>query len=335
MVTPSTINRKVELSLFIKQAASQVGFDACGIAKADELHEDAIYLKQWLKEEKHGDMYFLTQNFEKRTDPRKLVPGSKSVVAVLLNYFPEKVQNTTAPQIAKYAYSAVDYHYVLKQKLKLLEQKITEKYGSEIVASNYQHSFVDSAPVLERRWAQLAGLGWIGKNRQLIHPGLGSFVFIGILMLNAETEYDEPIPNRCGKCTRCLDACPTEALENNGMNATKCISYLTIESKHGIDAQFHSKLSNYALGCDICADVCPWNKKWATANQHTGLSPEYQNSENNSVLDWDTESWQNLSKETFNIVFKNSAVKRAGYNKLMENIEYLNNSTNSELSDSF
>ena len=335
MVSPSTINRKEELSLFIKQEASQVGFDACGIAKADELPEDAAYLKQWLAEEKHGDMYFLTQNFEKRTDPRKLVPGCKSVVAVLLNYFPEKVQNTTAPQIAKYAYSAIDYHFVLKQKLKLLEQKITEKYGSEIVASDYQHSFVDSAPVLERRWAQRAGLGWIGKNMQLIHPGLGSFVFIGILMLNDETEYEEPISNRCGKCTRCLDACPTKALENNGMNATKCISYLTIESKHGIDAQFHPKLSNYALGCDICADVCPWNKKWATANQHTELSPEYQNSENNSVLDWDTESWQNLTKETFNIVFKNSAVKRAGYNKLKENIEYLNKSTNSELSDSF
>ncbi len=317
--------QKKELSSFVRQAALEVGFDACGVAKADELTEDADYLKLWLTEEKHGDMYFLTQNFEKRTDPRNLVPGCKSVVAVLLNYFPEKNQNPTAPQIAKYAYSAVDYHFVIKEKLKQLEQKITEKFGSEIVASDFQHAFVDSAPVLERRWAQRAGLGWIGKNRQLINPGLGSFVFIGILMLNAEAEYDEPIPNRCGTCSRCIDACPTKALDNNGLNATRCISYLTIESKHGIDSQFHSLLSNYALGCDICGNVCPWNKKWETAHQHNELSPVNPDFENESVLDWNAETWQQLSKETFNQVFKKSAIKRAGYEKLKQNIEVLKN----------
>ena len=317
--------QKKELSSFVKQAALEVGFDACGVAKAEELTEDAIYLKQWLSEGNQGDMYFLTQNFEKRTDPRKLVPGCKSVVAVLLNYFPEKLQNPTAPQIAKYAYSAVDYHFVIKEKLKQLEQKITEKLGPEIVTSDFQHAFVDSAPVLERRWAQRAGLGWIGKNRQLINPGFGSFVFIGILMLNAEAEYDEPIPNHCGKCTRCIDACPTKALDNTGLNATKCISYLTIESKHGIDYKFHSLLSNYVLGCDICANVCPWNKKRATPHQHTELSPGIQIFEKESVLDWNAETWQQLSKEKFNQFFKNSAIKRAGFEKLKQNIEILKN----------
>ena len=319
-----------ELSLFVKQAAAEVGFDACGLTKAEELTEDADYIKQWLSEGKHGDMYFLTQNFDKRTDPQKLVPGCKSVVAVLLNYFPDKLQNPTAPQIAKYAYSAIDYHFVIKEKLKQLEQKITEKFGSEIVAYDFQHAFVDSSPVLERRWAQRAGLGWIGKNMQLIHPGLGSFVFIGILMLNVETEYDEPIASRCGKCTRCIDACPTKALENNGLNATKCISYLTIESKQEIDSQFHSMLSNYVLGCDICGNVCPWNRKWATTHQHNELSPLNQNFKKESVLDWNVETWEHLSKEIFNRIFKNSAIKRAGYEKLKQNIEIIRNTAKVE-----
>ena len=322
--------QKKELSSFVKKAASELGFDACGIAKAEELSEDAVYLKQWLSDGKHGDMYFLTQNFEKRTNPKLLIPGCKSVVAVLLNYFPEKSQNPTAPQIAKYAYSSVDYHFVIKEKLKKLEQRITEKFGSQIVASDYQHTFVDSAPVLERSWAQRAGLGWIGKNMQLIYPGLGSFVFIGILMLNAGAEYDLPTTSHCGKCTRCIDACPTKALVDNGLTTTKCISYLTIESKHGIDSQFHSLLSNYALGCDICGNVCPWNKKWSRAHQHNELSPINQNLEKESVLDWDAETWQQLSKETFNQVFKNSAIKRAGFEKIKQNLEILKNAAESE-----
>ncbi|MEI6754897.1 MAG: tRNA epoxyqueuosine(34) reductase QueG [Paludibacter sp.] len=322
--------QKNELSSFVKQAAFEVGFDACGIAKAEELTEDAAYLKQWLSEGKHGDMYFLTQNFEKRTDPRQLVPGCKSVVVVLLNYFPKKPQNPLAPQIAKYAYSAVDYHFFIKEKLKQLEQKITERFGSEIVASDFQHAFVDSAPVLERRWAQRAGLGWIGKNMQLIHPHLGSFIFIGVLMLNSEAEYDVPIDSHCGNCTRCIDSCPTNALNINGLNATKCLSYLTIESKYGIDSQFHAQLSNYALGCDICADVCPWNKKWAIPHKHTELSPINQSFVTESVLEWSAEDWHQLSKEKFNQIFKKSALKRAGYEKLKQNIEILKKTTRFE-----
>ena len=318
-----------EFSAFVKQIATEIGFDECGIAKAEEITEDVAYLKQWLSEGNHGDMHYLTQNFEKRIDPRQLVPGCKSVVAILLNYFPERFQNPAAPQIAKYAYSAVDNHFVIKEKLKQLEIKIIQKYGQEIISSDFQHAFVDSAPVLERRWAQRAGLGWIGKNMQFIHPGLGSYVFIGIIMLNADAEYDRPTAPHCGKCTRCIDSCPTKALNGNGLNATKCISYLTIESKHGIDSQFHTQFSNYALGCDICADICPWNKKWATSHQHIELSPANQTNENEHVLEWDAEVWNKLTKEKFNQVFRNSAIKRAGYKKLKQNIEILKSSIDS------
>ncbi|MFT3753946.1 MAG: tRNA epoxyqueuosine(34) reductase QueG [Paludibacter sp.] len=300
---------------FIKQAALSVGFDACGIAKATALEEDAAFLKQWLAEGRHGEMHYLARNFEKRTDPREMVPGCKSVVVVLLNYSPADKQNPTAPQIAKYAYSETDYHQVIKAKLTELEGKITEAYGPEVVCKNHQHTFVDSAPVLERRWAERAGLGWIGKHTQLIHPGLGSYCFIGVLMLNVETEYDVPIRPACGSCTRCMDACPTGAIHNGTIDARKCISYLTIENKDEIPAEFQPQLSGCALGCDICADVCPWNKKWAIPHKHWELSPVAE------MLEWDREAWLQLSETEFNHVFKKSAVKRAGYNKLKQNIK--------------
>lgn len=303
---------------FIKQNALLVGFDACGIAKADELTEDAEFMQSWLKKGHHGEMSYLARNFEKRTDPRKLVPDCKSIVVVILNYFPAEKQNANAPQIGKYSYSEVDYHYVLKAKLNELEAIICKEYGSDCVASIHQHSFVDSAPVLERRWAQHAGLGWIGKHTQLIHPGLGSYFFIGILMLNKEMEYDAPIRPRCGSCTRCIDACPTNALSNGSLDARRCISYLTIENKNAIPEEYHTLLSNCALGCDICADVCPWNKKWATPHQHSELSfiPE--------VLSWDSTDWAQLTEAGFKKFFQRSAIKRAGYAKLSQNIEVLN-----------
>jgi len=299
---------------FIKQNALLVGFDACGIAKADVLTEDAEFMQAWLSKGHHGEMGYLARNFEKRTDPRILVPGCKSVVVVILNYFPAQKQNITAPQIGKYSYSEVDYHYVLKAKLNALEAAICAQYGDDCVARVEQHSFVDSAPVLERRWAQRAGLGWIGKHTQLIHPGLGSYFFIGVLMLNKEMEYDAPIRPRCGSCTRCIDACPTSALSNGSLEARRCISYLTIENKNEIPEDFHSLLSNCAIGCDICADVCPWNKKWATPHQHSEL---YANPE---ILKWDFADWKGLSKEKFNHYFKRSAIKRAGFAKLSQNI---------------
>ena len=314
---------------FIKQTAISVGFDACGIAKADILTDDAAFLHSWIESGQHGEMIYLARNFEKRTDPRILVPGCKSIVVVLMNYFPADKQIPSAPQIAKYAYSETDYHLVLKAKLNELENKICAEFGPETVCANHQHLFVDSAPVLERRWAERSGLAWIGKHMQLIHPGLGSYTFIGILMLNVETDYDAPIRNRCGTCTRCINACPTNALSNGSLDARRCISYLTIENKNEIPAEFHDKLTNCVLGCDICADVCPWNHKWARPHTHSELSPKNEDnfsesktvSSSYTMLQWDYETWQQLSEKDFKRTFHNSAIKRASFSKLKQNIE--------------
>jgi len=303
----------------IKQLALTIGFDACGIARADELTEDGYFLKQWLNEGKQADMHYLERNFDKRIDPRLLVPGCKSVVVVLMNYYPTEKQNPTAPQIAKYAYSGTDYHIVLKNKLSEFEQKITEVYGSECVNNQVQHSFVDSAPVLEKQWAERAGLGWIGKHTQLIHSGLGSYTFIGVLMLNIELDYDMPKKPQCGTCSRCMDACPTNALSSGSLDARRCISFLTIESKKQIPVEFQPLLSQNAYGCDICADVCPWNSKWARAHTHDELLPIV------AMLEWNYEKWQLLTKDGFNLIFKHSAIKRAGYEKLKQNIEIVRN----------
>ena len=303
----------------IKQTALSLGFDACGIAKAEELSDDAVMMEKWLAEDKHANMHYLERNFKKRIDPRELVPGCKSVVVVLLNYFPDQKQNPIAPQIAKYAYSETDYHTVIKSKLKQLEQRICETYGSDCISTEHQHSFVDSAPVLERRWAERAGLGWIGKHTQLIHPGLGSYTFIGVLMLNIELEYDSPIKPRCGTCSRCIDACPTNALTDASLDARRCISYLTVENKDEIPTEFQTRLSACSFGCDICADICPWNAKWAKANSH----PELRY--NKDILEWDYEKWQQLTEADFKQTFRNSSIKRAGFSKLKQNIEALKN----------
>lgn len=307
---------------FIKQTALSLGFDACGIAKADQLSDDAVFLQSWLADGKHGTMGYLARNFEKRTDPRQLVPGCKSVVVVLLNYYPQQMQHSTAPKIAKYAYSTVDYHVVMKEKLQLLEQAIVTHYGAECVTPDYQHLFVDSAPVLERRWAERAGLGWIGRHTQLIHPGLGSYTFIGVLMLNMETDYDSPIRPRCGSCTRCIDACPTGALVNGSIDARRCISYLTIESKNEIADEFKLKLSGCVLGCDICADVCPWNAKWARPTIRHELQPA------SAIISWNKTDWDKLNETNFRQNFSQSAIKRAGFPKLKRNIGIINDSDN-------
>ena len=306
---------------FIKQTALSLGFDACGIAKADAVTADAVFLHSWLEEGKQGTMHYLERNFEKRTDPRVFVPGCKSVVVVLMNYFPSEKQIPAAPQVAKYAYSATDYHFVLKTKLAELEHRIVEAYGTESVSNGHQHLFVDSAPVLERRWAERAGLGWIGKHTQLISPGLGSYTFIGVLMLNIDTEYDSPIASRCGTCTRCMDACPTHALTHGTLDARRCISYLTIENKDEIPPEFHDQLTGCALGCDICADACPWNKKWAQPHSHLELAPN--GTSPNSMLHWNSETWRQLTEEKFNATFRHSAIKRAGFAKLKQNIEVI------------
>lgn len=302
---------------FIKDTARSLGFDACGIARAEHLTEDADFLRSWLDRGMHGEMSYLERNFEKRTDPRELVPGCQSVVSVLLNYCPEVAQPEGAPRIARYAFSEIDYHTVIKELLWKLEAAIVENYGEEVVNRSVQHSFVDSAPVLDRRWAERAGLGWIGKHTQLISPELGSWFFIGTLMLNVATDYDIPIGDRCGTCTRCIDACPTDALESHYLNATRCLSYQTIELRKTVAEEIQPLLSGFALGCDICVEVCPWNKKKAIPFAHGLLKPT------EAIVQWNKKQWQEMTKENFNQAFKKSAVKRAGFDKLKENITFL------------
>ncbi len=296
----------------IKEAALSVGFDACGIARAEALPEDATHLRAYLDAGKHGDMHYLERNFDKRTDPRILVPGCKSVVAVLLNYNPEKIQEPHLPHIGKYAYSAEDYHSVMKRKLSQLEIKLIEMFGTDSVNTDYQHSFVDTAPILEKRWAERAGLGWIGRHSQLIHPRLGSYTFIGIILLQTEFEqYDMPHPFRCGTCNKCIVACPTNALkQGETMDARKCIAYLTLETKADIPEELHAKMSGYVAGCDICSRVCPWNKRFSVPHKHPELTPTPQ------IYTLTRHDWLAMDDETFNKIFRKSAVKRAGLKRI-------------------
>jgi epoxyqueuosine reductase len=290
----------------IRNAALAVGFDACGFAPAETLQEDAAFLRSWLDEGMHGDMHFLTQNFEKRTDPQVLVPGCKTVVVVLMNYFPEKEQEKHLPRIARYAYSKIDYHTVIKAKLASLEKIICDTFGQDIISKEYQHSFVDSAPVLERRWAQKAGLGWIGKHTQLINPKMGSWTFIGVLLLNKTLDnYDTTLPDRCGSCTKCIDACPTQALIPGTLDARKCISYLTIEKRGEIPQEFQDKLSGWKTGCDICQEVCPWNHKKAIPHHHSELAPIEE------LFYWDENHWHEADMESIRQIFGKSAIIRS------------------------
>ncbi len=296
---------------FIRHTALAVGFDDCGIARADALTEDAIFMRNWLNEGQHGDMAYLERNFDKRTDPRVLVPGCKSVVVVLMNHYPHQKQNVDIPQIAKYAYSKVDYHYVLREKLRQLEAILVEEYGEDCVSKDHQHSFVDSAPILEKRWAERAGLGWIGRHTQLITPKLGSYVFIGILLLNVDVEpAAKQIPFRCGTCTRCIDACPTQALNGRSLDARKCISYLTLETKSEVPDDLKSKLSGWIAGCDICNDVCPWNVRFASPHQHPELEAEQ------AVFHLTSRDWQQMTEQDFRATFKHSAIQRAGLKRI-------------------
>lgn len=306
----------MRISDFIKESAKAIGFDACGIAQATHLEEDARVLKKWLSNGHQAEMHYLERNFEKRTDPTKLCEGAKSVVVLLMNYKSNEKHSKSVPRFAKYSLLEVDYHKVIKKKLKALERTIAEKYGNGLFNPHHQHAFVDSAPILERRWGERAGLGWIGKNKMLINPQLGSYFFIAILLINTEMEYDTPIENRCGQCTKCLRACPPKALTTDGLDARKCTSYQTIEKKDHIDEKAQKKLAGYCFGCDICNDVCPYNKNTETLPYHEEFTL------NREMLHLSSECWERLSKEEFANIFKHSAVKRAGYQKLMQNISY-------------
>ena len=238
------------------------GFDACGVAAADSLPHDAEFITQWLANGNHADMYYLERNFDKRTDVQKLVEGAKTVVVCLLNHYTEYQQPEGEKKIAKFKLPATNYHTVIRRYLKNTEEKITTHYGADIINKEQQHSFCDTAPILERRWAERAGLGWIGKNKLLINPRLGSFTNIGILVLNDTCDaYSTPIANQCGTCNICIKACPSGALSEGKMfDARKCISYLTTASKNPIPKKFQRITENVAFGCDACANQCPWNQ---------------------------------------------------------------------------
>ena len=306
-------DEKKKYSELIKSRARSLGFLDCGIASAGFLKKESEHLKQWLKEERHGDMQFMENYLDKRTNPAWLVENAKSVISVILNYHPEKQQRTDSYQIAKYAYGK-DYHFVMKRMLKDLLKFIREE-----IANVNGRPFVDSAPVMDKAWAQKAGLGWIGKNTNLISRKYGSFIFIGELITDLEMEYDEPAKNYCGNCRRCIDACPTGALtEPYRIDASRCISYLTIENKKEIPEEFKKQYQDWIFGCDICQDVCPWNRK---IQLHPPVHEDFK--PHPDLLSFSRSEWENLSREHFREIFKQSAVKRAKYEGLIRNIHFL------------
>ncbi len=298
----------------IQQEALRLGFMSVGFAKADFLEEDAIRLESFLKNNYHGKMSYLENHFDLRVDPRKLVPNAKSVITLLLNYYPNESQDINSPKIAKYAWG-MDYHDVIKEKLKALFAYINQHIG-QIDG----RGFVDSAPVLERTWANKSGLGWIGKNGNLINKQAGSFFFIATLICDLELEPDPTFKtDHCGTCTRCIDACPTDAIiDNKKIDASKCISYLTIELKDQlIPDAFEGKMDNWLFGCDVCQDVCPWNR---FSKPHT----EQAFKAHKEILNLSSQEWEALEESTFNTLFKHSPLKRSKWKGLQRNIQFIN-----------
>ena len=303
-------------SQLIKDEAKKLGFIFCGIAKAGFLEEEAPRLEAWLKKGMHGEMRYMENHFDKRLDPRLLVDGAKSVISLGLNYYTEDVQaDATSPKISKYAYGA-DYHHVIKGKLKQLLETINEEIG-EVGG----RAFVDSAPVLDKAWAKKAGLGWVAKNTNLINQKAGSFFFLAELIVDIELDYDvAPGADHCGTCTRCIDACPTEAIvAPYVVDGSRCISYLTIELKNEIPAEFSGKMDNWMFGCDVCQDVCPWNK-FSVLNTEPSFTPHQD------LLQLNKKDWQEITEDVFQKIFKNSAVKRTKFSGLKRNISFLSSS---------
>ena len=295
-------------SQLIKTRAREFGFEFCGISRAEKLDEEEAKLEDWLKKGHHGRMQYMENHFDKRLDPSLLVPDAKSVVSLLYNYFPEDPEEQTKYKVSKYAFGK-DYHFVIKDKLKELLQALTIEIG-EING----RIFVDSAPVMERQWAAKSGLGWIGKNTLLINKKSGSFFFLAEMIIDLELECDQPIGEYCGTCTRCIDACPTEAFEKSGvLNANKCISYLTIELKDEIPKEFHGKYNDWVFGCDICQDVCPWNRFSKPHNE-----PEFHKSEGVKMLEKD--GLKEVTEDVFGVLFKNSPIKRTKYKGMVNNM---------------
>jgi len=297
----------------IKAKALSLGFSRCGIARAERLDKEAVYLNQWLLKGHNAGMNYMANNFEKRVDPRLLMDGCKSVISVILNYYTTAtINDQQAPIISKYAYGR-DYHNVVRKKLRVLLEYIRELYPGST-----GQIYTDTAPLLERAWAARSGLGWIGRNSNLISPDYGSFVFIGVILTDAEHEYDLPLRDYCGTCTRCIDACPTGAITGTRtINANKCISYLTIENKGEIPPEFKGLFKNRVFGCDICQDVCPWNNR-AVQHSEKDLDPLP------GLLQMKREDWHALDEEKFNLIFKESPVKRAKFRGMQRNLDFLN-----------
>ncbi|MFV0539970.1 MAG: tRNA epoxyqueuosine(34) reductase QueG [Aestuariibaculum sp.] len=305
------MDRKSKYSQQIKAEAKRLGFLSCGISKADFLEDEAPRLERYLKQSFNGQMHYMENHFDKRLDPRLLVEGAKSVVSLLFNYYPQEKQNPNSYKISKYAYG-IDYHFTLKDKLKALFNFIKEEIG-EVDG----RVFVDSAPVLDKAWAAKSGLGWVGKHSLLLTQKSGSFNFVAELILDLDLEYDAPTTNHCGTCTACIDACPTEAIvAPYVVNGSKCISYLTIELKENIPAEFKGKMDDWMFGCDICQDVCPWNR-FSTPHNEPDFKPH------NDLLQMNQKDWQELTEETFRVIFKKSAVKRTKFSGLTRNIRFL------------
>ncbi len=284
---------------------------SCGISKAGFLEQEAPRLENWLNKNQHGQMSYMENNFDKRLNPTLLVDGAKSVVSLLLNYYPSEIQNQESYKISKYAYGQ-DYHSVIKDKLKELLYSIQENIGAVD-----GRAFVDSAPILDKAWAAKSGLGWIGKNSNLLTQQVGSFYFIAELIIDLELEYDYATTDHCGTCTACIDACPTEAIVAPYIvDGSKCISYFTIELKENIPAEMKGKLDDWAFGCDICQDVCPWNK-FSKPHNEPLFNP------NPELLSMTKKDWEEITEETFKTVFKNSAVKRTKFEGLKRNIDFI------------
>lgn len=304
-------NNKNKYSQLIKAEAKRLGFLSCGISKAGFLEEEAPRLEHWLNQNHHGEMKYMENHFDKRLNPTLLVDDAKSVISLLLNYYPSETQNPDSYKISKYAYGQ-DYHFVIKEKLNELLHTIQTEIG-EVSG----RAFVDSAPVLDKAWAAKSGLGWIGKNSNLLTQQVGSFYFIAELIVDLDLEYDYATTDHCGTCTACIDACPTEAIvAPYTVDGSKCISYFTIELKENIPNEMKGKLDDWIFGCDVCQDVCPWNK-FSKSHNEPLFNP------NPELLSMTKKDWEEITEDTFETVFKNSAVKRTKFEGLKRNINFI------------
>ena len=306
------MSQKAGYTRLIKEEAERLGFLSCGVSEAGFLEEEAPRLEKWLKKNMNGEMSYMANHFDKRLDPTKLVDDAKSVISLLLNYHPEASQeDPKAPKISKYAYGH-DYHHVIKTKLRQLQEFITQEIG-EVSG----RAFVDSAPVLDKAWAAKSGLGWVGKNSNLLTQKVGSFYFIAELIVDLDLEYDHPVTDHCGSCTACIDACPTQAIvDPYVVDGSKCISYFTIELKNELPMNMKGKFDDWVFGCDVCQDVCPWNR-FSKPHKEPLFNPHPE------LLQMNRKDWEEITQEVFSKIFQKSAVKRTKFSGLTRNIDFL------------